>query len=86
MNAFVNLPSPNNRNIIAAKLKAIRKFRNRINHNEPIILYLNRLDFALAKEIHQTILEVLSWIDPKLVTWISELDKVTQVISQCQQI
>jgi Abi-like protein len=86
MNAFGNLPTSTNRSVVVAKLKAIRKFRNRINHNEPIILYRNSIDFTLSTEIHNSILEVLSWIDPKLVQWVSELDKVPKTLAQCQKI
>jgi Abi-like protein len=86
MNSFMNLPAPNNRSTVAAKLKTIRKFRNRINHNEPIILYRNTMDLMLATEIHQSIIDVLNWLDPNLIRWIGELDKVSQVLAQCRKI
>lgn len=84
--AFINLPATANRSMVASKLREIRKFRNRINHNEPIILYLNTIDFTLATEIHHSILEVLNWIDPKLIRWISELDKIKNILAECSKI
>jgi Abi-like protein len=85
-NAFRNLPATENRATVAAKLTKIRKFRNRINHNEPIILHANTIDFTTATAVHSSILEVLGWIDPKLLLWIHDLDKVRQTITRCRKI
>lgn len=86
MNAFSNLPTASNRIAVSVKLRKIRKFRNRINHNEPIILYRHTIDFTVATEIHQSIKEVLNWLDPKLIGWVAELDKVPQTLAHCRKI
>ncbi|MGC2238330.1 MAG: hypothetical protein WA584_19405 [Pyrinomonadaceae bacterium] len=86
INAFNNLPRGYARRDAARELTKIRKFRNRINHNEPIILYQNTTDFTLVTDIHQSILDVLNWMNPKLVRWIAELDKVSKTILKCQRI
>jgi hypothetical protein len=86
INAFSNLPATENRSTIAAKLTEIRKFRNRINHNEPIVLHANTIDFTTATNVHASIIEVFGWIDPKLIRWIHELDKVAQTLARCRRI
>ncbi len=86
MNAFDNLPAAGSRSLVAAKLREVRKFRNRINHNEPIVLYGNTIDLTSPADIHRSIIETLNWIDPKLVGWTAELDKVPQTILRCGRI
>jgi hypothetical protein len=86
INAFNHLPTTENRTTIAAKLTEIRKFRNRINHNESIILHRNRTDFMTPANVHASIIEVFNWIDPELVRWIDELDKVSQTLARCGRI
>jgi Abi-like protein len=84
--AFSNIPKTENRGTIAAKLTEIRKFRNRINHNEPIVLHRNAIDFTTATKVHASIIEVFNWIDPQLLHWIDELDKVSQTLARCKKI
>lgn len=86
MRAFKNLPPGYGRKEVSEELTKIRKFRNRINHNEPIILYRNHIDFIFSEGIHESITNVLSWLDPHLVGWIKELDKVKKIILQSQKI
>ena len=86
INAFDNLPAAGSRGLVAAKLREVRKFRNRINHNEPIVLYRNTIDLTSPSDIHRSIIETLNWIDPKLVGWTAELDKVPQTILRCGRI
>lgn len=86
INAFANLPATENRRTVAQKLTEIRKFRNRINHNEPIVLHRNTIDFTKATNVHASIIEVFGWIDPKLLTWIHEFNKVSQTLARCRRI
>lgn len=86
MRAFKNLPSGYGRKEVVEELTKIRKFRNRINHNEPIVLYRNRIDFVFAEGIHESIKNVLNWLDPQLVGWIKDLDKVNKIILQSRKI
>lgn len=86
INAFGNIPATETRDTIAPKLTEIRKFRNRINHNEPIVLHRNTIDFTTATNVHASIIEVFGWIDPKLLSWIHELDKVSQTLARCRRI
>ncbi len=86
IDALSNLPATETRGTIATKLTKIRKFRNRINHNEPIVLYRNAIDFTTATNVHASIIEVFGWIDPRLLRWIHELDKVSQTLTRCRRI
>mgnify|MGYP002153710484 CR=1 FL=1 len=69
---FPNLPPPTekfiNRDILSSKLNHIRKFRNRVFHHENII----KDEF---QNIHQEILELIRYLDAKLVTLVEEVNK-----------
>lgn len=49
--AFPKKPAQANRNLINQKLNKIRKFRNRIYHNEPICFRGSNIDFSEAEII-----------------------------------
>lgn len=57
------------RDKIAYKLNQIRKFRNRIFHYEPICN-----DLTALKTNHNSIIEILNWLDKDLVSWTSSND------------
>jgi len=57
-------------------LNDIRKFRNRINHNEPICFRDSSIDITYSKKVHESIYEILPWIDPELVRWVKTIDSV----------
>lgn len=83
---FAGLPPGYGRKEVCDELNIIRIFRNRINHNEPVCFNGNTIDFTKAQEVHQSVLNILSWIDPELVTYISSFDKVNRVINSAQRI
>lgn len=60
---------------IAAKLNKFRHFRNRIFHNESICWNMEKI-----REIHQEMLLVLSWINKDIPQWLSEFDRVDNVV------
>lgn len=71
MHSFPLIPKElKHRNKIAFKLNNIRMFRNRIFHFEPIC---NELE--LLKLNHQSILEVLKWINSEIVVWTNQIDR-----------
>ena len=69
------------RNTIAFKLNNIRKFRNRIFHFEPICNDLNILELN-----HQTILEILNWINTDIVEWTKQIDRFDELLQQAKKI
>lgn len=80
--AFQKLPTNHGRKEVYEALNKIRDFRNRINHNEPICFVNKELDFSYAKEIYQTIILILNWIDPDIQSSLLEIDQVLKVIKK----
>lgn len=81
IHTFPNLPSGTQRTTVAHALHKVRKFRNRINHNEPTILNKQAVDFAPIEDVYNTIIDVFDWLDADLVGFIKSLDKVNRTIS-----
>ncbi|MCF0060006.1 hypothetical protein MUK70_12215 [Dyadobacter chenwenxiniae] len=77
---FQVLPAGYGRKDVKDTLDVIRRFRNRINHNEPICFEGFKIDFNNALNVHLAIVSVLNWIDPDLVKFISDLDQVEWTI------
>jgi hypothetical protein len=83
---FSSLPSGHGRKQVNDELDKIRRFRNRINHNEPICFSGNIIDFGTTLDVYNSIINVLTWIDPDLVTYIKDIDKVQKIIAQARRI
>lgn len=79
---FKELPVGYGRKEIYETLDAIRKFRNRINHNEPICFVNGQMDFSYVRNTYQIIIKTLSWIDPEIIPSLYEIDKVLKVIDK----
>ena len=79
---FNNLPPHIGRKEISDQINKIRKFRNRINHNEPICFKQNTVDFTEAIQVHEAILNLLTWIDPEILKFINEIDSVLVEINK----
>lgn len=73
---FKHLPPGTGRVDVINLLNDIRKFRNRINHNEPICFRDSTIDISYCKKIHESVYEILKWIDPELVIWVKTIDSV----------
>jgi hypothetical protein len=72
---FLNLPATHrNRGFLADRFNKIRKFRNRIFHHERIIHH--RL-----QETHDSIIEVIDWLNPTLKIITSKIDRFPTVYS-----
>ncbi len=75
--AFPNIPkSYRQRKNVSAPLNAIRALRNRVYHNESISWSLQRLN-----ELHNTIVIIIQWINPRLPEWLSKVDRYGKVSS-----
>ena len=77
---FHSLPAGYGRKEVKDTLDIIRRFRNRINHNEPICFDGIKIDFTSALNVYLAIESVLIWIDPALLFFISDLDQVESTI------
>lgn len=83
---FISLPSGYGRKEVNDELDKVRRFRNRINHNKPVCFNGNTIDFTEASIVHQSITDLLSWVDPELIKFISELDSVKKTIDKAMMI
>lgn len=77
---FNGLPSGTSRSSIANHLKEIRAYRNRMNHNESLCLNRQRFDCSRAKSVHNTIYQLLKWMDGDLAAWTLTVDTVSNQI------
>ena len=84
--AFSLKPASANRNIINQKLNRVRKFRNRIYHNEPICFSDVKIDFSEADLIKHEVYELLTWIDEDLCDYISYFDGIQAKIDSATNI
>ncbi|MDR1632782.1 MAG: hypothetical protein LBR97_07895 [Dysgonamonadaceae bacterium] len=57
----------------------------RNNHNEPICFVGNTINFSNALEVYNSINKILTWINPKLLQLISDLDNVQKTIIIAKQ-
>lgn len=73
---FPNKPVTYNRPEITNRLEAIRKFRNRVYHNENICFNNITIDFAHAKMIKAEIYNLLEWMDADLKDYVKQFDEV----------
>lgn len=81
---FQSLPAGHGRKEVNDELDKVRRFRNRINHNEPICFNGNNLDFTDTLEVHKSITNLLTWIDPEIIKLISDIDKVKKTIDKAK--
>jgi len=73
-------PKHVNRSEIWLKLDRIRRFRNRIYHNEPICFKKSEIDFMDTLTIRQDIYQCLKWMNPTLESYVKEYD---EIIKRC---
>jgi len=84
--AFRHLPPTVGRSQVADILKKIRKFRNRINHNEPIVFHNNQIDLSFATDVYDLIIDMFLWLDPDLIKFIKPIDRVQRTLSLCRKV
>jgi len=83
---FKSLPSGYGRKDVSDALNLVRRFRNRINHNEPICFNGANIDFTEVQKVQVSIINLLSWVDPELIKYIKDIDRVDKVISSAKKI
>lgn len=84
IHSFPYKPAHVNRNAINQHLDRLRKFRNRIYHNEPICFNGLSIDFSKAQENHNQICLLLEWIDPSLTAYVQNFDGIQSEIENAQ--
>lgn len=83
---FKHLPAGFGRKEVFQKLTEIRRFRNRMYHNEPICFVGGKIDFSKCEGVYQDIIDILNWIDPEITKWIKDLNKVDLKIRNAKKI
>lgn len=83
---FQSLPVGHGRKEVNDEMDKVRRFRNRIKHNEPICFNGNNIDFTATREVHKSITNLLTWIDPEIIKLISDIDKVKKTIDKAKTI
>jgi hypothetical protein len=83
---FDGLPAGFGRKEITDELDKIRRFRNRINHNEPICFSGDNINFTATLDVYASIMNILTWIDPVLVRYLSKLDRVNIIIDRAKKV
>jgi len=86
IHAFPLKPARANRKVINQKLNKIRKFRNRIYHNEPICFNGQKIDFSEAHDIKDEIYELLDWIDTDLTNYVEYFNGIQSKIDSASNI
>ena len=83
LRAFSYRPRGTKWEVISEMLQDVRKFRNRVYHYEPLCFQKksgSMLCFSQLHQMHATILELLSWLDPSLPGWLAEADRVPDTL------
>jgi hypothetical protein len=83
---FQSLPRGDGRKEVTDELSKVRRFRNRINHNEPICFNGNLIDFTETESVYNSVINLLTWIDPKILKFTSDIDKVQKTIDKAKTI
>lgn len=84
--AFTNKPARVNRSVLSKKLNEIRKFRNRIYHNEPICSKGSTINFEKAIQVKNNIYKLLKWIEQDLKQYVEYFDTITNKINTAKQL
>ena len=83
---FKHLPSGYGRKEVNDELARVRRFRNRISHNEPICFQGNKINYSKTKEVYYSIVNLLNWIDAEILKFTSDVDKILETITNAEKI
>jgi hypothetical protein len=73
--AFPHLPKPDRqRATVSSTINAVRHFRNRVYHHEPVSWQLPQL-----WQQYEQVCALLGWLDPQLLTWLQPIDRFPTV-------
>jgi len=86
LKVFSYKPPTEDRARVYSKLDDIRKFRNRINHCEPICFIGNTIDCNRIIDIKQKLYNLIEWIEPDLIPFFDNIDNVNSKITKTMSI
>jgi Abi-like protein len=80
--AFANMPTRHGRSEVFNALHTIRKFRNRVYHNEPVCFDSGKFDLKLVCAVLKNLQELSIWIDPRFGSWMVGISQVDRLIKR----
>ncbi len=83
---FPNKPAMEDRASLYSKLDALRSFRNRVNHCEPICFYGHNIDCSEATDMRTKLYNLVEWINPDLKPFLKAVDNTQSKIDQIMNI
>lgn len=83
---FSNKPTTEDRASIYSKLDAIRKFRNRVNHCEPLCFDGNSIDCNEALNIRAKLYQLILWMEPELIPFFENIDNIQGKVKSIMEI
>ena len=83
---FAHKPTSEDRASIYSKLDDVRKFRNRVNHCEPLCFNDNKIDCSEILEIRSKLYDLISWIEPELIPFFENIDSVQNKVDNTLRI
>ncbi|MEN9907854.1 MAG: hypothetical protein RLZZ540_995 [Bacteroidota bacterium] len=83
---FAYKPTIEDRASIYSKLDEIRRFRNRVNHCEPICFLAHNIGCTEALAIRSKLYNLLEWIAPELVPFFEQVDNIQSKVNQIMKI
>jgi len=86
LHVFIHKPTTEGRASMYSKLDAIRKFRNRVNHCEPICFNGNNIDCSEVINIRTKLYDLIRWIEPDLVPFFESIDNIQNKIDNIYRI
>lgn len=84
--AFLHKPAAENRASLHQKLEAIKNFRNRMNHCEPLCFNGNTVDCTQALAMRSILYDLIRWMDPGLETYFQGIDSVVSKTGQIMRV
>lgn len=86
LHIFAHKPTIEHRASVYAKLDAIRNFRNRVNHCEPICFNGNVIDCSEVMAVRAKLYDLVRWIDPDLVPFFEAIDNIQNKVDNISRI
>ncbi len=83
---FPYRPITENRSSIHNKLDIVKNYRNRMNHCEPLCFRGNAIDCAEALAVRSAVYDLVTWIEPDLISYFESIDNIRGKINQIMRI
>ncbi|WEK37735.1 MAG: hypothetical protein P0Y53_09495 [Candidatus Pseudobacter hemicellulosilyticus] len=86
MQIFPHKPRTEDRASLHRKLEAIKNYRNRMNHCEPLCFNENAINSHYALYIRSILYDLITWMDPALVPYFQRIDNIPGKAAQVMRV